>query len=115
VREIAILSTGRALSQPYERAHHEPVALSLGVAPSAIEAIARGDFDELAPLERAVAVYAEQVATRGDASDEVFEELRRSLPDGELTDLVVTVAWYHLCAAILTPLHVEVEPEYASQ
>jgi alkylhydroperoxidase family enzyme len=115
LREIAILSTGRALSQPYERAHHEPVALSLGVAPGAIEAIARGDFDQLEPLERAVAVYAEQVATRGDAEDELFEELRRSLPDGELTDLVVTVAWYHLCAAILTPLHVEVEPEYASQ
>ena len=33
----------------------------------------------------------------------------------ELTDLVVTVAWYHLCAAILGPLQVEVEPEYAAQ
>jgi len=114
LREIAILSTGRALDQPYERAHHEPVALSLGVEPSTIRAIADGEFDRLEPLPRAVATYADQVARRHDADDEVFEELRKRLSEAELTDLVVTVAWYHLCAAILGPLQVEVEPEYAS-
>jgi alkylhydroperoxidase family enzyme len=114
LREIAVLSTARALEQPYERAHHEPVALSAGVKPSTIEAIAAGDTDQLEPLTRAVIAYADQVGRRHDVDEEVFEELRRGLSDGELADLVVTVAWYHLCAAILGPLRVEVEQEYAS-
>jgi alkylhydroperoxidase family enzyme len=114
LREIAILSTGRALDQPYEQAHHEPMARSLGVEESTIEAIATGEFDRLDPLPRAVATYADQVARRHDADDEVFDALRDGLSEAELTDLVVTVAWYHLCAAILGPLQVEIEPEYAS-
>jgi len=28
-----------------------------------------------------------------------------------LIDVVVTVAWYHLCAAILGPLEIEIEVE----
>lgn len=115
LREIAVLSTARVLEQPYERAHHEPVALSAGVEPSTIEQIAAGDIDQLGPLPRAVAAYADQVARRHDVEEEVFDELRRGLSDAELTDLVVTVAWYHLCAAILGPLRVEVEQEYASR
>jgi alkylhydroperoxidase family enzyme len=113
LREIAILSTAQALEQPYERAHHEPVARSLGVEARTIEALAAGDFDQLEALPRAVATYADQVARRHGADAEVFEQLRQHLSDGEVTDLVLTVAWYHLCAAILGPLQVEVEPERA--
>lgn len=113
LREIAVLSTARALKQPYERAHHEPVARAAGVSAAAIEAVAAGDFDQLDPLPAAVARYADQVARRHDVDQALFDELRDGLSTGELTDLVVTVAWYHLCAAILGPLNVEVEPEYA--
>jgi 4-carboxymuconolactone decarboxylase len=114
LREMAVLSTARALEQPYERAHHEPVARAAGVDPGTIAAIAAGQTDGLGPLPRAVVAYADQVARRQDVDEEVFDELRRHLSDAELTDLVVTVAWYLLCAAILGPLRVEVEPEYAS-
>ncbi len=114
LREIAVLSTARALEQPYELAHHRPAALSAGLTSSTIEAVAAGDFDQLEPLRRAVAAYADQVGRRHDVDEEVFNELRRGLSDAELTDLVVTVAWYHLCAAILGPLRVDVEPKYAS-
>ncbi len=113
LREIAILSTAQALEQPYERAHHEPVARSVGVAPRTIAALAAGDFNQLEGLPRAVATYANQVARRRGADVEVFEQLRQHLSDGEVADLVLTVAWYHLCAAILGPLQVEVEPERA--
>jgi alkylhydroperoxidase family enzyme len=114
VREIAVLGTARALGQPYERAHHEPVALSAGIPADTIAAIAAGETGGLDPLLRAVVAYADQVASRHDVEEEVLDELRRGLTDAELTDLVVTVAWYHLCAAILGPLHVELEQEYAS-
>lgn len=113
LREIAVLSTAQALGQPYERAHHEPVARAAGVAEPTIEALAAGELGGLDPLPRAVASYAQQVARGRGVDDRVFDELRGALSPGELTDLVVTVAWYHLCAAILGPLCVEIEPEYA--
>jgi alkylhydroperoxidase family enzyme len=113
LREMAVLATARALKQPYERAHHEPVARSAGVPANIIEAIAAGETGALEPLPRAVVAYADQVARRRDVDEAIFEELQRGLSEGELTDLVVTVAWYHLCAAILGPLQVELEQEYA--
>jgi len=111
--EMAVLATARALEQPYEKAHHEPVALSAGVSPSKIAAIAAGETGDLEPAERAVVTYADQVARTHDVDDAVFEQLRANLTDSQLTDLVLTVAWYHLCAAVLGPLHVELEPNYS--
>jgi alkylhydroperoxidase family enzyme len=113
LREMAILATSRALDQPYERAHHEPLAVAAGIPAVKVAAIAEGHWNELGPFERAVVAYADQVACRREVDDAVFEQLKDTLTDAELTDLVLTVAWYHLCAAILGPLRVEVEPEHA--
>lgn len=110
--ETAVLATARALDQPYERAHHERTALAVGVPAETVEAIAQGRSATLTPLERAVVAYAEQVAERRDADEAVVDALKEELGDAGLTDLVLTVSWYHLCAAILGPLHVELEPEY---
>jgi alkylhydroperoxidase family enzyme len=113
VAEMAVLATAHALGQPYEIAHHEPLALAAGVSPQTIDAIAGGETDRLDPIERAVVTYADQVARKLDVDDDVFEQLKAMLSDAELTDLVLTVAWYHLCAAVLGPLRVEVEPDPA--
>ncbi|HVC15105.1 MAG TPA: carboxymuconolactone decarboxylase family protein [Acidimicrobiales bacterium] len=110
--EAAVLATARELDQPYERAHHERSAVAAGVPAQTVEAIVNGRTETLGPLERAVVAYAEQVADHRDVDETVLAELRRELGDAGLTDLVVSVAWYHLCAAILGPLHVELEPEY---
>jgi 4-carboxymuconolactone decarboxylase len=111
LRELAVLATAHALDQPYERAHHEPIAIAVGIPPDTVAAIASGRTNGLEPLQRAIVSYADQVARRGDVDDDVFEALRDGLDAAQLTDLVVTVAWYHLCAAILSPLRVEVERE----
>lgn len=113
LKEMAVLATARALEQPYEKAHHEPVARAAGVPQSKVAAIAAGEWEGLEPGERAVVAYAHAVAMTRDVDDTVFEQLKATHTDGELTDLVLTVAWYHLCAAVLGPLHVEVEPEHA--
>ncbi len=57
--------------------------------------------------------YALQVAQERKVDDEVFEELRSFFSDAEIADLVLTVAWYHLCAAVLGPLEVELEVDAA--
>ena len=111
--ELAVLATAHALEQPYEIAHHKPLALAAGVTPETVTAIASGQTDELKPLERAIVAYANQVARKREVDDDVFEQLKATLSDAELTDLVLTVAWYHLCAAVLGPLRVETEPDVA--
>jgi AhpD family alkylhydroperoxidase len=113
VAEMAVVATAHALKQPYEIAHHEPLALAAGVPRQTIAAIAAGETDQLDPIERAVVTYADQVARKREVDDDVFEQLKAMLSDAELTDLVLTVAWYHLCAAVLGPLRVEVEAEPA--
>lgn len=115
LRETAILATARALDQPYERAHHERAGRTAGLPEETIDALAEGRTATLDTLELAVVAYAEQVAARRDVDDDVIDELRQELGDAGLTDLVVTVAWYHLCAAILGPLRVELEPGYGTQ
>jgi 4-carboxymuconolactone decarboxylase len=109
IREVAILATAETLHQPYELAHHRPAALRAGVTQEKIDAILAGEAHELAPIERVVVTYAVQVSRERSVDDATFEELRSYFSDAEIADLVVTVAWYHLCAAVLGPLAVELE------
>lgn len=111
LREMAVLATANAIGQDYELQHHRPVARRAGVAAEKIEAVASGRDGPLDPLERSVVAYARQVAARRDVEPEVLDRLREGLTDAGLIDLVVTVGWYHLCAAVLGPLHVELEDE----
>jgi 4-carboxymuconolactone decarboxylase len=113
LREIAILATAEALHQPYEIAHHRPAALQAGVTPEKIDTIVAGETHGLAPVERAVVTYSLQVAQERDVDDAAFAELKSFFSDSEITDLVLTVAWYHLCAAVLGPLRVELEADAA--
>jgi len=110
--ETAVLATARALDQPYERAHHERSARAVGVPEETITAIAERRTSTLGPLEQLVVEYADQVADRRHVAESVVEALRTELGDAGVTDLVLTVAWYHLCAAVLGPLEVDLEPEF---
>ena len=110
MRELAVLATAFALDQRYEQFHHLPAARKVGVREEQIAAFPHwASADVWDATERAVLAYAEQVARIRDVDDETFAELRRRLSAEQLVDLVVTVAWYHLCAAILGPLRIEPE------
>ena len=111
MREIAILATAKALDQGYEVAHHRGAALRAGIARGKIDSILAGASGDLEPVERAVVAYALQVALERSVDDATFAELKSYLSDAEIVDLVLTVAWYHLCAAVLGPLRVELEAE----
>ena len=67
--------------------------------------------DVFDPTERAVIAYADAVARSRTADDATFAALRAHLPVALIVDLTVTVGWYHLCAAIIGPLEIEVEAE----
>jgi alkylhydroperoxidase family enzyme len=42
-------------------------------------------------------------------SAETFAEMRAHFTTAQIIDLALTVGWYHLCAALIKPLGVEIE------
>ncbi len=93
LREAVILATAQELGSEYEVAHH-----SEGV-----------DFDALDERGRCAVEYARSTARDRKSNDDVFLRLQAHFSTAEIVDLVVTVAWYHLCAVILGSLAVELE------
>lgn len=112
LRELAVLATAYAQNVPYEIYHHLRAARRAGVPEEQIAAfpnwMVSNEFDA---VERAVLTYADQLARRLDVDDATFEELSRHMSPGELTDLALTVGWYHLCSAFVTGLHIEPDEE----
>lgn len=110
LRELAILVTAYALDVEYERVHHLAAAAKAGVPEAKLRDLAawRGSA-AYTEQERAVMAYAEEVARSRRATEATFGELRRHLSAPQVVDLALTCAWYHLCAALLLPLAVELE------
>ncbi len=112
LREIAIVATGCFLDVPYELAHHVPAARRAGVTAEQLAAVPGwqtapdGVFDM---VERAVLAYADEVARTRSASPGTLATLQGLLPPAQLIDLVLTVALYHLVAAVVLPLGIEPE------
>lgn len=112
LRELAILAVGYALNAPYEQYHHLPAARAAGVPDEKLAALPSWRAASCwTPTEHAVLAYADDVARHHDCSQTVFDAVERALPRRQLVDLVLTVGWYHLCAAVLGPLRIETEDQ----
>ena len=110
LRELAILATAHELDQAYEVAHHTAAAAQAGVAPAKIAAVAPGASpDPLTPAERCAVEFARQAAGTRSCDDATFNRLEALFSREQIVDLVVTTAWYHLCAVILGSLRIELE------
>lgn len=103
LRELLILETARELRQDYEVAHHTEAARRAGVPEEKLEG--RGLTDR----EACAVAYAHEAAATRTCSDATFARMRELFSTEEIVDLVVTAAWYHLCAVILGSLQVELE------
>ncbi len=110
LRELAVLAVAHVQNVPYEIHYHVPAARRAGVPEEQIAAFPNwAASDRFDAVERAVLTYADQVARRLEVDDEVFEELKRHLSLPDVVDLVLVVAWYHLCSAVIVPLQIEAE------
>lgn len=90
--------------------HHLAAARRVGVAERKLADLARWrESDAYTPAERAVMNYADQVARSRGADDAAVHGLLRCFTPPQVIDLAVTVAWYHLCAALIVPLGIELE------
>jgi 4-carboxymuconolactone decarboxylase len=110
LRELAILATARELGQEYEVAHHTAAAANAGVPPEKVASVASGgSLEALTDAERCAVQFARQAAHTRSCDDAMFRRLQAAFSTHEIVDLVVTTAWYHLCAVVLGSLQVELE------
>ena len=113
LRELTILATAHEFGQKYELAHHTHAAILAGVPREKLAALEPGgNLDVLTLPERYAVEFARQVAHRRDCDEATFVRLQELFPPEGVIDLVVTTAWYHLCAVILGTMHVDVESQY---
>jgi 4-carboxymuconolactone decarboxylase len=109
LRELAILQTGVTVGCDYEIEQHTVAARHAGLSDDKIQAVRDGrpaGFDE---TELAVLAYAGEVAATRSASEDTLAALRATLSLRQISDLALTVGMYHLCAAVLLPLQVELD------
>jgi alkylhydroperoxidase family enzyme len=114
LRQLAIMQVGWLARNPYEWSHHVRIGLDFGCSEADIRAIAvesSGGESALEPLARLVLLGAREMF-EGAMSRDTFEALRPHLDAEQLTDLVVTIAYYCGVVRLLATLEIEVEPEY---
>jgi alkylhydroperoxidase family enzyme len=110
LRELAILATAHELGQEYEVAHHTEAAVRAGVDSAKVEAVSpAGSLEGLTDAERCAVEFARQAAHTRSCDDATFRRLQALFSNEEIVDLVLTTAWYHLCAVVLGSLQVELE------
>jgi len=110
LRELAILATAHELGQTYEVHHHTDAGQKVGLPLAKLAAVAPGaKLDALTPAEQCAVEFARQAASTRTCDDATFKSLESFFSPEEIVDLVVTTAWYHLCAVILGSLQVDLE------
>jgi alkylhydroperoxidase family enzyme len=110
LRELVILATAYALGAEYEQVHHLAAARRAGVGEAKLAAFpAWQDSDAFDAAERAAMTYAHETAVTRRVSDGAFQAVAAHLPAAQIVDLALTVGWYHLCAALLLPLRIDLE------
>jgi alkylhydroperoxidase family enzyme len=115
LRELAILQVGWLARSPYEWSHHIKIGYDFGVSDQDIEGLiaeTAGKPTTLEPLAKLVLKAAREDTTDGAISKATFAELRTSLDNERLIDLVVTIGFYNAVIRILATLEIDVEPEY---
>ena len=115
LREMAILQVGYLARSPYEYSHHIEIGRHFGVSDDDIRAITdetEGRPTTLEPLAKAVLRAAREMTTGLAMTDATFAELRQSLDNERLIDLVMTIAFYNAVVRVLATLQIDVEPGY---
>lgn len=115
LRELAILMVGYLTRSPYEWSHHVEIGRRFGVSDADIRALtdeAEGRPGNLEPLAKSVLKAAAEMTRDLAVSDATFAELRASLDNERIVDLVITIAFYNAVVRALASLQVDVEDDY---
>ena len=115
LRELAILQVGWLEKSEYEFTHHVKIGREFGVTDADIEAMmveTEGKPSSLEPLARLILKGAREMVRELAMSDATFAEIKQQLSNEQMTDLVVTIAFYCAVVRVLATMKMDNEPYY---
>ncbi len=109
VKELAVCTVAREMDCLYEWAAHKDDALASGVSPEAVAAVEeRGDLQRLSKGEAAIVEFVRELLRPPHRiSGAPFEEVRSSLGDSLVAELVGVVGAYAALACSLNAFDVQ--------
>jgi 4-carboxymuconolactone decarboxylase len=116
LREMAILMAGRHWTSHYEWNAHKAAALSAGLSPAIISAIAAGQRPAaMQANEAALHRFCSELLETKRVSDETFAAAKAAFGEQGVTEIVFTLGYYSMVSMLLNvdeyPLPDGVEPE----
>ncbi|MFF3334021.1 carboxymuconolactone decarboxylase family protein [Streptomyces sp. NPDC002888] len=115
LRELAILTVGHTTRSAYEVAHHQSHGLKAGLTEQQLAAVSDFEsadvFDE---TEQAVMRLARESTLHVDVSEETWRAAAARLPDREMVELTLTIAWYNSGVRVMGLLGIDLESGYAN-
>ena len=115
LRELAILQVGWMEKSEYEFTHHVKIGKEFGVTDADIEGLiaeTAGKPSNLDPLTRIVLKGAREMVRNLAMSEATFAEIKKSLSDEHMVDLVLTIAFYCGVVRVLATMQIDNEPYY---
>lgn len=115
LRELAILQVGWIERSEYEFTHHVKIGKEFGVTDADIEGMiaeTAGKPSSLDPLTKAVLKGAREMVRNLAMSEATFAEIKNSLSDEHMVDLVLTIAFYCAVVRVLATMQIDNEPYY---
>ncbi|MBS0521810.1 MAG: carboxymuconolactone decarboxylase family protein [Proteobacteria bacterium] len=115
LRELAILQVGWMEKSEYEFTHHVKIGKEFGVTDEDIQGLmaeTAGRPSKLEPLVRAILKGAREMVRNLAMSDETFAAIKQQLGNEEMTDLVLTIAFYCAVVRVLATMQIDNEPYY---
>ncbi|MER5185205.1 carboxymuconolactone decarboxylase family protein [Streptomyces sp. NPDC002896] len=113
LRELAILTVGHVTRSAYEVAHHHSHGLKAGLTEEQIAAV--GDFetaDVFDETEKAVMRLAKESTLQVDVSEETWRAAADRLPQKQMVELALSIAWYNSGVRIMGLLDIDLEENY---
>jgi alkylhydroperoxidase family enzyme len=115
LRELAILQVGWIERSEYEFTHHVKIGKEFGVTDADIEGMiaeTAGKPSNLDPLTKAVLKGAREMVRNLAMAESTFAEIKNSLSDEHMVDLVVTIGFYCAVVRVLATMKMDNEPYY---
>jgi alkylhydroperoxidase family enzyme len=115
LRELAILQVGYLARSPYEWSHHIKIGRDFGVSDADVEALIADTEGRPTPLDettRLVLLGAREMTNDGRMTATTFAALQLRMPNEQLVDLIMTIAFYNSVVRVLASLEIDVEPDY---
>jgi 4-carboxymuconolactone decarboxylase len=116
LREMAILMAARQWTQQYEWNAHKAAALSAGLNPDIVTAIAAGERPRsMQPNEVALHRFCAELLETKHVSDDTFAAAKAAFGEQGVTEIMFTLGYYSMVAMMLNvdeyPMPEGVQPE----